>query len=389
VSEQVERTEFCRVCGEQTKPLYAFEAALTSKALPIPGTTRVSACTRCGHAQTRVAEDTADYYASHYKFQAASPDEDDLYEVIGNQCIYRSQHQAMVIERLIDFSAALRVLDFGCGKATTLRSLTDRHRAIAPYVFDVSEAYRPFWDEFVPRENQACFATPPEWRDQFDVALSFFALEHVEDPHAFLATLLALLRPGGTAIVVLPNMYTNVSDLLVADHINHFSPTSLRALFASTGFDVFAIDEAAQRGAFVVTAQRPQSDAIISDSPQGVAAATNRSAHEVAAYWNATADRLRRHARSLPDDASVAIYGSGIYGLFIATIIRDSHPVRCFLDSNPHRQRLAPLQIPVFAPSDLPHGAKTVFVGLNPTQSRSIMAEVSRRWPSDVALVYL
>jgi len=30
-----------------------------------------------------------------------------------------------------------------------------------------------------------------------------------------------------------------------------------------------------------------------------------------------------------------------------------------------------------------------VFVGLNPTQSLSIMAEVSRRWPSDVALVYL
>jgi len=389
VSEPNQRTEVCRICGGTTEQLYAFAAALTSKALPVPGTTSVAACTACRHAQTRVADNPADYYASQYNFQAASPDEDDLYEVVGDRRVYRSQHQATVIERLVDFSAPVRVLDFGCGKAATLRSLTERHRTIGPYVFDVSEAYRPFWDEFVPHENQACFATPPEWDERFDVALSFFALEHVEDPHTFLASLLALLRPGGTAVVVLPNMYTNVSDLLVADHVNHFSPMSLRVLFSASGFNVLAIDEDAQRGAFVVAARRPRSAGEMPSRGSDVAAATNGAPQEVAAYWTMTAERLRKHTRSLRDDAVVAIYGSGIYGLFIATIVRESHSVSCFLDSNPHRQRLAPLQIPVYAPGDLPSAAKTVFVGLNPSQSHAIMDAVSRAWPPDITLVYL
>jgi SAM-dependent methyltransferase len=42
-------------------------------------------------------------------------------------------------------------------------------------------------------------------RAQFDVILHFFVLEHIADPEVFLATQLALLKPGGKIIFEIPN----------------------------------------------------------------------------------------------------------------------------------------------------------------------------------------
>src|ERR1700722_7563327 len=110
-----DRDEACLVCGGKgLHPLYKSPHAisLTSALLLVTTTTFVSACGSCAHVQTRPIEAITQYYDAGYNFQVESQEEDDLYRVEEGRIIYRSAHQARVIDEKIDLSAQQRVLDF-------------------------------------------------------------------------------------------------------------------------------------------------------------------------------------------------------------------------------------------------------------------------------------
>ena len=367
--------EVCRVCGSQTEELFRCDTdiALLSNATPVPGSTFVNLCGVCAHAQTRPLMDLGKYYSSAYQFRMRSEDEDDLYDRVDGKNIYRSGHQATVAEMKIDFSQPMNVIDYGCGKAMSLKSLAERHPNIRPFTFDVSDSYRKSWNAFVPSDQQASFSVPDGWLGRMDVVLSFFALEHVEDPHGFVTELRSLLKPNGQLFVVIPNMINNISDLLVVDHVSHFSAPSLTNLLESEGFVDVTIDLEAFRGAFVVravkaTSRKSAPTARASDKEIAVV-------RDVANFWQNAIERIRE-AESRQTDGQIAIYGSGIYGQFIASILTDRKKVACFLDQNPFRQGLSYMDIPVVAPAEIPVDVRLVLVGLNPVLARKAISGV-------------
>ena len=364
----------CRICGEPTELLFRSDAeiALLSSATPVFGSTLVHLCPSCAHAQTEPVVDVREYYSSTYRFRMRAEDEDDLYDRVGEHNIYRSDHQASVAEMKLDFSRRMRVMDYGCAKARSLKLLVGHHAAIQPYVFDVSDSYRKYWEEFVPVDQQASFSMPDEWLGTMDVVLSFFALEHVEDPHGFVAELRRVLRPQGKAFIVVPNVLNNFSDVLVVDHINHFSVPSLETLLNGEGFTDVIIDDQAFRGAFVVCASRAEDGQVV--TPRGAGADDFVAIRDVAEFWRGAVDRVRATEASCEDKC--AIYGSGIYGQFIATILRDRGRVACFLDQNPWRQGASYMDIPVRAPADIPDDVRLIYVGLNPLVARQAIRQV-------------
>jgi SAM-dependent methyltransferase len=366
----------CRICESPTSVLFESpsEIALLSSATPILGSTVVDLCQVCGHAQTRPVVNLPRYYESEYQFRVRSEDEDDLYDRVGNKNIYRSDQQACLVETSIDLSRPMKVLDYGCGKARSLKLLAERCPLLEPYVFDVSEAYRQFWNNFVPPERQASISIPCEWHDNMDLVLSFFALEHVEEPGAFVATLRRLLRPGGRAFVIIPNVLTNVSDLVVVDHVNHFSVVSLSYLFARAGFVDLHIDATSYRGAFVVGATRSAVHKL--SVGNAFPDAGIKKLLDLGAYWLRLVDDIRAAEKARPVTEKCAIYGSGIYGLFIATALPDRTRVPCFLDQNPWRQGLSLMGVPVWAPDELSDDIRFVYVGLNPVLARKAIEQV-------------
>jgi SAM-dependent methyltransferase len=64
-------------------------------------------------------------------------------------------------------------------------------------------------------------APPPELRGAFDLVLSQWVAEHVEDPPAFHAGIRALLRPGGYAVHLFPTLYAIpfVANLLLPERV--------------------------------------------------------------------------------------------------------------------------------------------------------------------------
>lgn len=383
--------DVCRVCGSRSLSLLyesPGEWSFTSTQSPLPRKVHVEFCSGCGHAQTPPLEDIDEYYDTTYNYRNRDVDEDDIYSVDAGGIVYRAEHQARVLEQKLDLSMPLRILDFGCGKAASLRNVVERHPNITPYVFDVSEAYVSAWDQFVPSQNQASYQAPDSWNGQLDIVLSLFSLEHVEDPRRFARTLRALLRPTGRMHVIVPNLYRNASDLLVADHVNHFSTASLRRLFHDAGFGNIEIDADSHRAALLVSATVSREKSEAEKGSEEEFADVEGRARAIAAEWTASAATIR-YFESEKRQMKSAIYGSGVYGLFIATTLSSLENVAYFMDANPYRQGLTLLGRTVIAPEAIGDDVEAVLVGLNPKDARHIIQECASLHSIKRDFVYL
>ncbi|WP_299669696.1 methyltransferase domain-containing protein [uncultured Ruegeria sp.] len=373
--------QFCRVCGTaEPEALFQRQSDFTVTSAQVPTsieTIDVRQCMNCSHVQSHVIDDLSHYYDSNYNFHLTGADTDDLYTVRDGKSVYRAEHQLDILRTAYSFERPMRVLDYGCGKATTLRALGEIYDTVTPMVFDVSDAYTPFWDAFVETQHQAAHDIPEDWDGSCDLIVSFFALEHVANPRYFVADVLRLLRRGGCVHVLVPNMYENMNDILVVDHVNHFSPISLHRLFSDAGFDEIEVDTHAHKAAILLTAHRPDTecrDTIVKSAgeiePQCQLHVAK--ARAIAAQCDQMFNTIDAHVKLIADDP-VVIYGSGIYGMMILASITDRGQVLGFLDNNRFRQGGNLFGIPVLAPQDIPAEARAILVGLNPQFAREII----------------
>ena len=368
----------CAVCGTPSSaPAYRHDGAVsissTARAIEVP--TIVYVCGVCAHVQTPPLEDIGGYYDTAYNVHLESDDADDLYAVRDGVPVYRAQHQANVALEKLALPHGAAVLDYGCGKGMSLRALLAARPDLDGAVFDVSDAYRAHWDAFVPRENQAAYAPPATWAGRFDAVLSFFALEHVADPHRFLTGIRTLLRPGGELHLTVPNVRRNVGDFIVVDHVNHFMPSSLRRALLEAGFTDVRIDEEAHDAAYVVDARRGTGEEM-PPIPRAEVAQYIAEARRAAAFWTAASDAVATFERDTARGRKSAVYGSGFYGVFIASRLADRSNLAYFLDRNPHQQTKRIFDRAVLPPGAIGDDIEIVYAGLNPANAPAIIAEV-------------
>jgi SAM-dependent methyltransferase len=366
----------CIVCDASlAAPLLISQghASLTTMLDVLPDPTVVRFCDRCGHLQTDPLPDLTQYYAQHYQILANSEDEDQLVSLRDGRNVLRNQLQTDTLVNKITLIDGAAVLDYGCAKSAVLRQLLTRRPDISPHVFDVNDLYVPFWRKFIPEGQWATHQVPAQWAGRFEVVTSFFALEHVEAPRQFIQEVGALLKPNGLLYGIVPNAYDNVADFVVADHVSHFSATSITFLLESNGFAVEQIDGECHPGAWVFVGRKAANQAPPTTSP--VAAQLKQQAARMAAFWASFGDRVREFEDRHAGKSSV-VYGSGFYAMYLMTCLRQPERVVCFLDQNPHRQRQQLLGRAIRSPGQVPAEASTLYVGLNPRIAKSAMAAV-------------
>lgn len=362
----------CRVCREPIAgPAYEAPApALTSITTLLDVPTRVFVCEACGHAQCDDIPDIQAFYDRVYRISLASDDHDQVFAVEPDgTVIYRTDYQAEIVLRLLDLPQGARVLDYGAAKSDTLRKVHAARPDIRPHVFDVSRDYVAAWQGWVPADAQATYAVPPDWHGRFDAVMSHFVIEHVPDPVGFIRTLSALLRPHGTLLLSMPDVSANPGDMTVADHLNHFSESSLRRALAEGGFRVKAIDGTSFPGAFFAVAT-PTGEPQAGETCTRDAVARSR---EICDFWKKAAADLDAEAARFAGRRA-AIYGAGFYGSWIYSRIAGVVDVAAFLDRNPHLQGGSHFGAPVLPPERIPDDLAALFVGLNPLRARDAIA---------------
>lgn len=362
----------CRICETPLgKPDYSADApSLTDCGRIINIKTEIYFCNACGLSQSPNIPDIINFYAHEYKISLQAPDHDQLVSLKDGRSLYRTDLQAQLVLKLAPPIKGGRILDFGCGKATSLQKITRVRPDVKPFVFDVSDDYRESWADWVPIENCATHSTPESWSGNFDLVTCHFVLEHVVNITDLLAGIRGLLSPQGLLFLSVPNALANPGDLLVVDHLTHFSQETLANALSCSGLELLCMDTTSFPGALLSVSR----SGIEKTSKRVVQHHTETLAmRKFALDWASIRTRVREAARRT-SSAPAAIYGAGFYGSFIRSILGPDVNLRYFVDSNPHLQGTMHMGLPVIAPASMSEDICVVYIGLNPIKARSIIA---------------
>lgn len=397
----------CNVCSEPlSSPIYRSpgDTSITSLSELRPGATEVFLCTHCDHLQTAPLPDLASYYEADYHILTDSDDEDQIYQVRGGQTIYRVPHQVDTLLEKVTVKSGANILDCGCAKGASAKRLASQRPDLAVHLFDVSHRYVSFWQKFSDSAHWATHALPSEWTARFDLIYSMYVAEHVAQPVDFAASLANCLKPGGVLYWLIPNVETNPADLIVADHVNHFSAWSLAATMQRAGLELVDIDAQSHEGGLIAVARRPAAPAapclahanpgtipeLISTAiDAGTRPQWRSEMQRLSDHWTNLVDRVRQTEAQLAAHQPIAIYGAGFYGTFIASCLAQPERIQCFFDQNPYLAGKSLHGRPIRSPLTLSDEIDTVFVGLNPRRARQIISEISAWQQRPLTLVFL
>jgi 2-polyprenyl-3-methyl-5-hydroxy-6-metoxy-1,4-benzoquinol methylase len=202
-------------------------------------------CVHCGLAYTnpRPTEQTisrfypADYRPHHRTGRGRAPRRVSpfLSRLLGRPCGERRGQ--------LPWPGAGRLLDFGCGGGSFLKTMADRGWEVTG--LDASEsAVQHVRDRL---GLSALVGTLPHSDlrpGSFDVVTMWHSLEHVHRPLTLLREAYRLLVPGGKLIVATPNIRslpycafgTSWFGLDLPRHLTHFAPETLREMLDTAGF---------------------------------------------------------------------------------------------------------------------------------------------------------
>jgi SAM-dependent methyltransferase len=309
---------------------------------PLSGEYEVGLCRRCGFGFNRKAsapEAYTAYYAYLSKYATSfSP-------LAGAD---KFSELAAILSRVFPDKEAA-ILDAGCGAGGFLAKLREEgYRNLS--ALDPS----PACIESVRRElnieaRVGVLETPPFPLAGFDLVISTGVLEHLLHPAADLIGLKKLLAPGGAAFVVVPDAsrYVEFLDTPFQDfnieHINHFSPGTLRSLFSRQGWremvsgrEVLAKtpkwNEPIVYGLF-----KPDGDMTPEPPAPGFDAELG---DRLKAYVHKSSELLteidQRLRRNLAGVSEVVIWGAGqTTSLLLSSSILGEMKIRAVVDSNP------------------------------------------------------
>lgn len=363
----------CRLCRTHCPTqLLAFpKPAIVSTTAILDVSTLVYHCPSCGHIQKPNFPEVEQFYDREYQISLASEEHDQLYGIVNEKPLYRTEHQADLAIQKLALEPGMTVLDYGCGKAATLAKIVDKVPGIQPAVFDISSNYQHYWDSWIPKEDQATYSLSPDWKNRFDRIMAHFVFEHVTDPIAILKEISGLLAPSGKIFISVPNVCQNTGDLLVVDHLNHFTGQTLKFIADNAGLTLESSSDEDYRGAHIVVFSKHASNA------EGDTITWPDDITRIANDWGDIRAKVLDHAADHPG-VDVEIYGAGFYGSWIAMLIKDHQNVVQFLDRNTHLQGTTLFDIPINDPDSLKarqtdKQTEFLYAGLNPANAKSII----------------
>lgn len=247
------------------------------------------------------------------------------------------------------------LLDVGAGSGAMLAAFSAASPGWRLFGLDLDTRKEPAL-KAIP-QFERLFTVPPEQVSQrFDLITLIHSLEHFPDPVAMLRSLRGLIAPGGRLFVQVNNAGRTPFDLVVADHLCHFTPQSLAFLVARSGLGVDggARTDWVNKELSLLAADAPQ---VASPQCEDAAAATARVRRDVA--W---LEGMLGHARKASTQAGpgrFGMFGTSVAATWLASGLGES--IDFYVDEDPARRGRSHLGRPILAPDQVAVGA-TVYL---------------------------
>lgn len=370
----------CQVCSEQAlQPIAEFEQLprITSDCQPFPPGGKLTVCGICGTVQKIPdkdwLQDIGHIYQNYQVYGLADGEE----QIVLDPATGEPQKRSLVLMRQLRetraLPASIQALDVGCGNGVTLRAMSAFFPEWKLYgnELDASNLARL---EKIAGFQQFFAGALNEIPQMFDFVSMVHSLEHFTQPLQALKDLRKRVRDSGFLFVEVCNVEENPFDILVADHLMHFSPASLARIARRAGFDSLRLETGwVKKEVSFLASAVDQMGTHIAGDPAGILESVWKNV-----VW--LRHLIEKAKKAAATSGGIGLFGTSIAASWLATELGDR--VKFFVDEDTNRVGRSYMGKPVFLPSDVPESS-LVYLALAPTLAASISERLGNyRWIS-------
>jgi SAM-dependent methyltransferase len=368
----------CQACAADRLleiPGFSQLPRVTSDSKPFRAGGRLAVCQGCGLVQkfpdaAWLAEIGA-IYADYEMYHQSAANDQAVFDAASGRPMGRCE----VLSRHLRTSGGLpeqgRLLDVGAGSGAMLAAFSAASPGWRLYGLDL-DTRKEAALKAIPRFEQL-FTTPPgQVGKRFDLLTLIHSLEHFPEPVAMLRSLQGLMADGGRLFVQVNNVERTPFDLVVADHLSHFTPKSLAYLAAASGLQVEAVRTDWVNKELSLLASLPAAEPAGTPAPQpeDPAMATARVRRDVA--WLAGMLGHARAAAAQAGKGRFGMFGTSVAATWLAAGMGDA--IDFYVDEDPARRGRTHLGRPIVTPAEVAAGSTLylAFIG-------DVAAQIARR----------
>jgi SAM-dependent methyltransferase len=344
----------CTACGAASLhdfPGFQKLPRVTSDSKPFRAGGKLCACNRCGlvqkFADERWLAEIGEIYRDYEIYHQSAANDQAVFDPVSGRPRGRCE---VLAQRLLE-SGALplsgALLDVGAGSGAMLAAFSSATTDWKLYGLDL-DARKENSLRAIPRFERLFTVPTEKVSRQFDLITLVHSLEHFPDPLSMLRALRGRIASGGKLFVQVNNIDKAPFDLVVADHLCHFSPRSLGGLVALAGLAIESsrVDWIYKEISLVASAHA-RSPAAAREDPEQV---IPRIQGEIA--W---LESMLEHARRLANGGGIGIFGTSVAATWLAAGLGSA--VEFFVDEDPAREGRMHLGRPILKPADVAPGA--------------------------------
>ena len=361
----------CQVCGQKRLREvdgYAALPRITSDCRAYPSGGSLYVCLACGGVQkipdARWQHEVASIYSGYEAYYQSGGDE----QIVFDRSTGTPRRRSDVILANLVTSAVLpdrgRALDVGCGNGATLNAMSVALAGWTFFGYELGDSALPRLAR-ISRFEKLHTGSLVAIEQCFDLVTMVHSLEHFPAPASVLAELLPIVG-GGKLFIEVCNVDENPFDILVADHLMHFSPETLTKLLLRVGYTPVSVatDWVAKEISLMANVVEP--GASIAESATVDGAAVHRRLNGYVQWL-----------QNLREAAIAAAQGTRPFGLFGTSIAATwlapqlLGKVSFFVDEDSSRIGREHLGLPIVHPSAVPQDAQ-IFLALAPGVASAI-----------------
>lgn len=365
----------CLVC-ESTK-LHAFDAypalnRVTSDCRPWQAGGELYMCEACCTVQKAVNDhwlsEINTIYAQYEAYHQSEGEEQAVFNATTGTMSKRSEVLCDYIDQHANVNTSdARALDFGCSNGEFLSAFSRKNRTCELYGLELSDQYESALHQL---NNFVKLYTELDQLDKtFDFVSMIHTLEHLLEPKKMLAQLQQHLKSEGALFIEVPDIHKNPFDILVADHLFHFSQATLSALLQRVGYSVIAVSDQVVAKELSLLASPAEIQAGDSSEPPNFIA--QKQVIDQHLQYLST---IVEEADNLSKQGDFAIFGSSICATWLYSYFPDK--IACFVDEDRNRIGKQHFGKPIVSVADIPQGLP-VYMPLPLPVAESIAARYS------------
>ena len=360
----------CRTCGShRLYEVTEFDVLkkITSDCRPVQTLMTLWECSECGLVQKRITADAKVELDSIYQKYITYKDDIEPTVFTSDASDTRSTLIVNQISKMVDLNEAGTLVDIGCGDGAFLSEFSHQKPNWTIYGYDINQNRKDEIERICGR-GHFLSGSLNDLPEDVDLVSLNYVIEHIDDVEKLLKLVSAKLSHRGQITALVPDLEKNPYDLVVADHLSHYSKTSYLMQFQAL-MEVDQCIHFLEKELLVTT--RPGSRPKVSPIkyPLSVEGLAKTSIDHLLA--------VRKIAQRLVGEyESFGILGTAIAGSWLSCELPGAEIF--FIDEDERKQQSRHLERPVLAPSATPLGA-CIFLPFRRKTAENIRQRLSKK----------